>query len=501
MTEHQVFDKIRIQLKLNNPFVLLGIIIFSGLIIRIIFTPFDLPSRSVDAINFILIAISFQDSVENIGGRYFMWSGLLATISYPFHFENYEGYFTILKSSAIVISLISGVVVFLIANEMMNKKYALMVSSLFIFEPNLIENTSFGLSEGFLILMGLISIYFTIQKNIKLLPLAFVFAGLALDIRTNGVIFLGTAFFACFLRFSKKRDILKNITIGLIIFLIVIFPLIIDDTNRLTKDYENFKNSGKDQFTASFESGSFYKENKYVGAIVTELIHIIRISIPYLIFFTILGVISTLTKQTWQIKILYLTIIFSFIIAIPQYTTSVEYRNLFFLIPIFAILSGFGLERVFKSAKYKNYILIIIVGVLIVSSFLFLKDRQPDRELILEKEEFGKYVVKNFEGTVTATNWNFIKHNMPYPQNELKLKLIIPSFSVESKIELIDYIKNNKIDYIIMDNEKDIRFPVFQEIFVNENEFEFLDKVYDSKQINFEKYYAKIFKINYDKLE
>jgi len=27
----------------------------------------------------------------------------------------------------------------------------------------------------------------------------------------GGIIFLGIAFFACFLRFSKKRDILKNI--------------------------------------------------------------------------------------------------------------------------------------------------------------------------------------------------------------------------------------------------------------------------------------------------
>ena len=122
-----VIEKIdnKIEMIFSNPLIPLVLIFLSGFLLRLYFTPFDLPSRSQDAFVFILTALSFQD-FENVGGRWFMWSGLLALLFAPFHFVNYDGYFTILRLFSILLSSFSGVILYLIAKQIMSKKFALL---------------------------------------------------------------------------------------------------------------------------------------------------------------------------------------------------------------------------------------------------------------------------------------------------------------------------------------------------------------------------------------
>ena len=60
--------------------------------------------------------------------------------------------------------------------------------------------------------------------------------------------------------------------------------------------------------------------------------------------------------------------------------------------------------------------------------------------------------------------------------------------------------KRLKVDYLIIDNKKDNRYPIFEEIFSNESEYSFLEKKseYISEKINF---HVKVFKINYEEYE
>ena len=141
------------------------LIFFTGLFLRLHFVAFDLPSRSRDAFFFITNALSMQDSIQNAHSSYFLWTGILAIIFAPFHFEDYEGYFTVLESFSILLSASSAFVVYLIAKEIVSKKIALIAMIFFAVEPNIAEYSIFGTSESLFILFGLITFYFTIQKN------------------------------------------------------------------------------------------------------------------------------------------------------------------------------------------------------------------------------------------------------------------------------------------------------------------------------------------------
>ena len=63
MLGYPVIEKIdnKIEMIFSNPLVPLVLIFLSGFLLRLYFTPFDLPSRSQDAFYFILTALSFQE--------------------------------------------------------------------------------------------------------------------------------------------------------------------------------------------------------------------------------------------------------------------------------------------------------------------------------------------------------------------------------------------------------------------------------------------------------
>ena len=501
MLGYSVIEKIdnKIEMIFFNPLVPLVLIFLSGFLLRLYFTPFDLPSRSQDAFYFILTALSFQD-FENVGGRYFMWSGLLALLFAPFHFVNYDGYFTILRLLSILLSSFSGIILYLIAKQIMSKKFALLSMAFFVIEPNIIENSVFGMSEPLFILLGLTSFYFAIHKNPKFHLLSFVFAGLAFDTRPNGIVLLVIALLSTYFRFDSKKQFAKLGGLGVVLFLVIITPLILDSAS-LVSDIRLLDPTTVQRNTPSFEAGSVISDNKYLGATITELIHLVRISVPYLGIFALFGFIIVLKKLNWHYKLIITTILLSLLVAIPQYTVSVEYRNLFFITPFFSLFAAIGIEHFAHDKKIKNILLVCLVLGLILVSFIFLTERQPDSELILEQERFGKFVVSNFEGRITTGNWNYILHNLSYPLSDSPLVLKIPDFVIHDRDEFVEYIVTNKIDYIIIDKEDQIRFAIFPDIYFNEEKYPFLKKVFDSDNHDYRKYGVKIFEVDYSKLE
>lgn len=497
-----IIEKIdaKIEQIFSNPLISLSIIFLAGFLLRLYFTPFDLPSRSQDAFYFIITALSFQESFENVGGRYLMWSGLLAIIFAPFHFVNYDGYFTILRLLSILLSSFSGVILYLIAKQIMSKKFALLSMAFFVIEPNIIENSIFGMSEPLFILLGLTSFYFAIQKNPKFHLLSFVFAGLAFDTRPNGIVLLVIALLSTYFRFDSKKQFAKFGGLGVVLFLVIITPLILDTTSYLS-DIRLLDPTTIQRNTPSFEAGSVITDNKYLGATITELIHLVRISVPYLGIFALFGFIIVLKKLNWHYKLIIATILLSLLVAIPQYTVSVEYRNLFFITPFFSLFAAIGIEHFAHDKKIKNILLVCLVLGLILVSFIFLSERQPDPELILEQERFGKFVVSSYEGIITTGNWNYILHNLSYPINDSPLVLKIPNFVIHDRDELVEYIVTNKIDYIVIDKEDQIRFAIFPDIYFNEEKYPFLKKIFDSDFNDYQKYRVKIFEVNYNKFE
>jgi len=247
------------------------------------------------------------------------------------------------------------------------------------------------------------------------------------------------------------------------------------------------------------------------NALTNEFLHVFRISVPYLAIFVPFGIIMALRNFDLQKKVLFAAIIISLIIAIPQYTISMEYRNLFFITALFSILAAIGVQSITNNIKLKNIFLILLVAGLLLVSYNFLRERyEIDHELVSEKEIFGKYVVNNYQGVImgdmkldTMLQIEKVKFELGPGGGEYndKINFLSPALKLDTHEKLMNFANQKKISYLIMDDVSDRHFPAFQEIFYNENNFPYLEKVFDSQQEGYKKLRVKIFEIDYNKLE
>ena len=84
---------------------------------------------------------------------------------------------------------------------------------------------------------------------------------------------------------------------------------------------------------------------------------------------------------------------------------------------------------------------------------------------------------------------NSIQHNV----------IIIKLNDFDSINELIELSEKNELTHLVVDLEKNRGEP-FIEIYNNEKQFPFLDKIFDSDQYGFD-YKMKVFKIDYEKFD
>lgn len=505
----------------SKPIIGIIIICFVSIGLRVYFTPWSSLSNSPDAVFYLINALALSEfgySYFHIG---FLWPLILSIFFSMFDFQNNLEYVNLMRIISMAISIVTIPIIFLVAQKYVKTKFALLISAFFAFEPNLIENSIFAITEPLFILLGMITFYFILQKNIKFYLLAFVFAGLSFDTRINGIMLLLFLVGVSIIRIKERRVMLQIILVGITIFVAVGFvhisiPL---EHNQIPYLYHFEKVfgiiNGEEVFSSTYDPTKTPDGASIIkNSLLNTFLYIFRISIPYLILFVPIGLIISFRNINFEKKVLYLAIILTIIIAIPQNTMSNEYRNLFFLIPFFCILSGIGIQKITENFKLKNILLVLLIGGLIILSYNFLRERyDTDQEIIEQKNNFGKYITKNFNGNFTGGEFVWIVQNMQdvkYVSLEKAKFYFNDNFGflwainrVYSDVDtLMEDMKKEDIDYLIITKEQDKRFPIFSKIYNNESEFSFLTKIIDTKKTKeFEKINTKIFKINYDKLE
>jgi hypothetical protein len=490
----------------------LFIIILLGFMIRVYFTPWDLPTNSSDSFILMIEGIAFSEGDFKYLNYRSLWPLFLSGFFSIFKFEDYFGYMTLVRIISISVSVATIPIIYLISKEFVKEKYALIAAILFTLESNLIENSIFGQTEPLFILLGLISFYFIIQKNQRYQLLAFVFAGLAFDTRLNGIVLIILVIFSFILQIKNQKKIRKKFVFGMIIFIAIIVPIHIIDPILEDKPIFPFLEIILDTILEDKKHYSTYESSEkrtpseiIFNVIKNEFSHIFRISIPYLIMFSPIGIIISLKNINFKEKMLFLVILISLLIAIFQYTVSNEFRNLFFLIPFLCVFSVIGIQKLTEKIEIKNLFLILLVGGLILLSADFLRERYDiDEEYFLEKDNFGKYIANNFEGDITGNMRLEIIRNMPNLTittnhfNE-KLSFVDPGVTMESMPQLMKYSKQNSINYLVVEqNIIQKHFPIFNKILADKNQYVYLEEIFDSKNLDYKKFNAKIFKINWE---
>lgn len=503
--------------KLEIPnYVLLISIIVVGFLIRVSITYWDIFLESSDAFLFLLEARDFSTgNFEKFGNRP-VWPLILTGFFSIVDFKEIISYMNIIRIVSITISCVSVFVIFKIGKKFLNERYALFIAALFAFDPSLIQNSILGIREPIFILLGIIALYYGMHKNEKFLLLAFLFAGLSLDARMNGIaipIFLSIFII---LRFKSIKKILYWLVLGIGIFLVISIPNIIVPLEQ--GDIPFVKNiiESKDIVDKGKLSPSTYNEsNKDADIIETsfirEMIHLIRISLPLAGVLAIIGLFSWVKTRDFKFYALISSLCVIFIIAFPMYFLSAEYRNLLLASPFLFLIAGVGLEKNLEKLKIKKTILVILVVILFISSLFMINllDNRGDRVEIIERENVAQIIIQEFSGRFMGDLFTNISHNIPdvkhagikISNNTLyynkDISITIQPNPISTVKFLMDESKRLGVDYLVIDNKLDNRYPIFEKIFNDEKNFPYLEKEYEyfSDETEFQ---VKVFKINYD---
>jgi len=490
------------------------VLILIGYFLRTYFIPWDIQFISNDAFLFLLEGLAFSEgNFEHFSVRA-LWPIFLSFFFLIFKFDDLIGYTTLIRYLVIIISVSTIPLVYFISKQFVEKKFAIFAAAIFAFDPSILQNSILGIREPILILLGMLSFYFIVQKNEKLIPLAFVFSGLAFDAKLNGIVFILLAFISLFLTIRPKRKLIINLIFGIVILLFIISPHII-----LPLEYDripflrHFIDATEIIADVKISPSTFVESETYnsskilTTSLMRELIHLGRISLPYLWILAPIGFFVSIKSIDYNKKILLTGIFLSLLIAFPMYFQSAEYRNLLIITPFLCILAAIGVQKLFINIKSKKLFLILLIIGLFIFSFIFLIITNPiDKEIILEKENISKYIITNFSGRFMGDLYTNIVHNIPdviqggvegtsnslyYNEN---FSITIQDESIDSGEKLIEVSTRLNVDYIIIDDVVDNRYPIFEKIFNNEKQCSFLEKKFDSKELGYNLIHVKVFK-------
>ena len=486
----------------NFPIIQISILIIIGLCVRFIFFDNELP-LVLDSLTY----FSFSHETKILGHlpeiitfTNLGWTYVLTFFFNIFSFDSAIDYMNLQKIITILISSLTIIPVYLLCKKFTEKKYALFASSLFIFDPRIIENSLLGLTDVLYIFMMtfVFVLFFNIQK--KYVYFAFGLAALICLIRAEGVFVFIAISILFFIKFNNEKKIILKYLICLGIFLLILSPIMIER-------FELFQDEFLIQNSNELESIDKNLTFNIIGGIENFAKFIGWVTIPIYILFLVPGFFLLIKK--WKKQNLYI-IIPMIIMSIPIfYSYSIpaqDTRYLFVLFPFFSIISIFSIKMLINKFQNPNKILPIILAILIIISSLFIFEKMNS---VHEKESYliSKYLVENTQGinkiypetkyirSAEVVN-DFPNHLHKNNFGEFVPKMDVFVINEKNLFEFIAKYENDGLTHIITD-ENTNRNKILVDLFKSENNYPFLEKVLDTKELGWQQHF-KIFKINYN---
>ncbi len=515
-------------------FLIIGI---AGLIIRFVYFPYDLPIVA-DGQSYFWYALDmsildkFPENhiIVNNG-----WPSFLSLFFNFFNNENFLVYHNLQRFIGTVISLVTFIPIYFLVKKFVEQKYAIISCSLFIFEPKLILNSFLGTPEAlyiFLISLMLCTFFSKKQYNIYI---SFFIIGIISLIRYEGVLLVIPISIVYFIRFRKEKKKYIKYLICFSIFLLAVLPM-----SEIRND-----TIGNDGLISHVSAGPAYVQksvdnnqinfNEFIfEGVKNSIILLGWTQIPFLIIFVPLGIFLIVKKIDFKILTLILTTVTILIPAFYAYAR--EFEEIKYLLPlysIFFILVGLSLRKIYENIGKEKIVTLFILGIVITSSIAYVDWKSIDYEHEIDAFQIMMDVSK-FDMKINVDmgkngkelgyiHWSKIYENSDFPN--VKNHFVFPneiSFlkdntymnelenDVDEKEFFTQYFlmnKKNGLTHILIDEYNDknncnqICFnEKFNYVFLNEDEFPYLEKIYDSKEKGYG-YHVKLFKINYKEFE
>ena len=509
---------------------------------------FSIPVHS-DNLGYVLNAIAHSNGdFTQPPHRGIGWSMFLSIFFSFVDSDNFLDYSNLSRIVSISVATSSIFLIYGVARKFFDERYSLVTSCLFAFLPHLNHNSIMGLSEPIFILTILASFYFILNNKLKFVTISFILAGFAYWIRLNGLIIFIVISLVYLLTFKKSQNFLRNYGIGVIFFILVLSPMLLQKYEQygdpfyssyqgsmFSENYEQLESN----ILSNTESSAFdyiqnhgiaaFFGNFLLGGFVNSLNILFQLSFPYLFILLPFGVLFSLRafdQKSQYIKANWIFIISSILLMCVIISIVPEKRFLFFLMPFLVIFSVIPIQRVTEyglntfsfSRKQKDIFLIIVLIIVIILSGLFtLRYEKPDHTLENEKFDFSTFALQNLDGNalrdyggstdyttdvVLVHDNNFRDFKIDYwidktERNKYQFKEI--GVYGESIEDLISNGEGLNLKYLISNDHDTFYYSFVDDVYYIEKNFPYLIKVFDSEEYGYQKLKIKVFEIDYKK--
>ena len=497
----------------KNSFISLAIIGIVAFSIRLYYFQWDLPI-SLDAINYFMYAgdiVTLGHLPEWILEND-VWPRFLSLIFSLIDSNNPLYYMQIQKLTTVFLSTVTIIPLYFIAKRFFEPRFCLIAISLFAFQPLLIQSSLLGGTDHLYVLLGTIAICLFLHQNKKIMYSSFAVLSLMTMVRSEGLFLFVALSIIYFIRYRKVRFFIPKYIPVLLIFVLILLPVmnqrieVSGTDNIFIKTSTTFSYHTKSPEETGGESGLPF----VINGMKNFPIYVGWSLVPILICFVPIGFILMFRSLDYK----KLTIIFSLILlSLPLfYIYAIDIqdtRYVFMLFPLFSLVSIYFIEKIDNKINKKNIFVLIFIAGILVTSFVFLEYKKVDVTHEKESQMIALYVLENLGGfndyypeTQYIPPSNIIRHG-DFPTLSDNYKHNMPKFIVFDESSTIEeYIQVHKkegLSHLVLD-DGDNRKEFFNQVFNNESDYPYLEKIFDSNEKEFE-YHVKIFKIDYKKFE
>ena len=538
---------------MNKKQIIISLIVISLISLGFKLYTFD-PSvtPSEDTYGYVLRAIAHNNGDFSEHPRKTLgWSLVISPFLNLVEADEFLDYINIARYLSIGISIISIFPMYLLGRRFFNEKFALCAAGFFAFIPQLNYHASSGYTEPLFILILILSVYFILKKNSNLAYLSFASLATLWYIHWSGIVFFIALSLILFLNNKKSKKLFFRYLLCIGIFILIASPMLIqryeqygdpffysqsltvftgnpaailaDNTKNLDYSYQDYiRDNGISEFIYKFVLLGI---SNILGGIFLN-------SLPFLIIFLPFGILfsfKTFNQDTNFVRSNWIIVIIPIISMIYYFAVWPDKRLLYQIMPFLVIFSVIPLQRLIIyglstfefSNNQKNLFLLGILIILILLSCVFtLRYGQPDTVLEYEKVEFAEMLVKNFEGNILDAGYtleglhyvklsdhqniskdftvNLDRNSILGTQKLLEIKIYAENFEefmLESEKYGTQYISINKNGI----EATSFWYPYLLDLYNNEEEYPFFDKIYDSIDHDYQKFHVKVFKINFSK--
>ena len=494
------------------------ILVTVSISVKLYFLPFETPFKT-DAIDYFSFAFEISKTQQFPTGILKTndgWSLFLSPIFSIIGHSDMMNLINAQRITGIIISSLTIIPVYLLCKRFVSSNYSIIGASLFAFSHRLMENSILGLTESLFIFLATFFLYFSLSKNSKIIVFSFIFLALSSIVRYESLLFLIPLSIIFFIKFRKEKFFYLRFSLFILLFILILLPIatIRMDSNNMdgltSHAFGGITNPAKySSISENKIETSIKSENNFItNSFLNTLKFLGFVLIPLFIFFFPTGIYNLIKKK--NSNLLYLLILGIFMILPAMYAYGREIqdtRYLYVLFPIFCVISVYGLD-VIKKFQKPVYIILILV-IIILSSVLLLFYEQPNYAYDNEILFITKDLVKTATGVNDYPGNSYVKiatleknwpNSLPLDQ-DWKTSFFINKLSSKNYNSLEEYIlahKTSGLTHLVLTESN--RSPFLDELLVDHEKYSYLQKIFDSKNSNFQNKII-VLKIDYEIFE